>query len=344
MQAKFVLSRKKVFEQYDILKKLGVRISYSFKTNREVGKILEEMTDSEFSIHLFEETDTINDKRRIWFFSQAWNQEEIAGIIEKGVRKFVVDNEKDLQELLDFISKRKIKIDLGIRMKFQEHRITSGRYFVYGMYSEKVNEIIEEIKDNKFIDKIGVHIHRKSQNTSEWEIKAELKDSLAEGTLKRINFVNFGGGLPVIYKSYTSEVLPYIFAKIKEAGDWLKEKKIETYIEPGRFISGPAIRLVAEIIQVYDSNIIINASIYNCALDTMITHTKMLVENELPDDSEGQYYLIKGNSPTRDDIFRYKVRLKEPKVGDRIVFLNAGAYNYSTDFCGFRKLETEIAD
>lgn len=344
MQAKFVLSRKKVLEQYGILKKLGVKVSYSFKTNREIGKILEKMTDSEFSIHLFEEIGMINGRKRIWFFSQAWNQQEIAEIIEKGVRKFVIDNEKDLQELLKFISERKIKIDLGIRMKFQEHRISSGRYFVYGMYSEKVNEIIEKIKDNKFINRIGVHIHRKSQNTSEWEIGAELKDSLSEEALKRINFVNFGGGLPVIYKSYTSDVLPYIFAKIKEAAEWLKEKKIETYIEPGRFISGPAIRLVAEIIQIYENNIVINTSIYNCALDTMITHTKMLVENELSDDSEGQYYLVKGNSPTRDDIFRYKVKLKHPAVGDRIVFLNAGAYNYSTDFCGFKKLETEIAD
>ena len=70
----------------------------------------------------------------------------------------------------------------------------------------------------------------------------------------------------------------------------------------------------------------------------------MLVENELADDEKGEYYLIKGNSPTRDDIFRYKVKLKQPKVGDKIVFLNAGAYNYTTDFCGFRKLETEIGD
>jgi len=44
----------------------------------------------------------------------------------------------------------------------------------------------------------------------------------------------------------------------------------------------------------------------------------MLVEGEL--DGDGKFYLIKGNSPTRDDIFRYKVKLINPKVGDKIVF------------------------
>ncbi|MFH0831993.1 MAG: decarboxylase [archaeon] len=342
MAPHFVLSRNKAVEQYNLLKKLGLLVSYSFKTNREVGKVLEEMTDSDFSIHLFDEIKMINDKKRIWFFSQAWNKDEIEKIINEGVRNFVIDTEEDLQKLLDFISDRKIKINLALRMKFQEHRISSGKYFVYGMPSSKINEIVSILKDNKFIEKLGVHIHRKSQNTSEWGIKDELTDSLSQETLKRINFVNFGGGLPAEYKSYKLEVMPYIIEKIKEATEWLKTMGISSYIEPGRFIAAPAVKLETEIIQVNGNTIVVNASLYNCALDTLITETKMIVENELGDKEEGKDYLIKGNSPTRDDIFRYKVRLKEPKVGSKIVFLNAGAYNYTTDFCGFEKIETRM--
>lgn len=336
MKARFVLSKEEALKQYKTLKDLDIKVSYSFKTNREVGKVLEELTNSDFSLHLFDEIDMQNDKKRIWFFSQAWNENEVKKIIEKGVRNFVVDNEKDLDILLEVINELKIKINLLLRMKFQEHRIGTGKYFVYGMSSRKVNEIVLKIKDNTFIDRLGVHLHRKSQNTSEWEIKEELIDSLNEETLKRINIVNLGGGLPVKYRSYTLEILPYIFNKIKEARDWLKERNIDVYIEPGRFICGPAVKLEAEIIQIYDNNIIINTSLYNCALDTLITQTKLLVEGE----GEGEEYLIKGNSPTRDDIFRYRVKLKNPKIGDKIIFLNAGAYNYTTDFCSFKKLET----
>lgn len=336
MKARFILSKEEVLKQYNILKDLDIKVSYSFKTNREVGKVLEELTDSDFSLHLFDEIDMLNDKKRIWFFSQAWNKEEVKNIIEKNVRNFVIDNEKDLDILLEVINELKIKINLLLRMKFQEHRIGTGKYFVYGMSSRKVNEIVLRIKNNNFIDKLGVHLHRKSQNTSEWEIKEELIDSFNEETLKRINIINLGGGLPVRYRSYTLEILPYIFSKIKEARDWLKERNIDVYIEPGRFICGPAVKLKAEIIQIYDNNIIINTSLYNCALDTLITQTKLLVEGE----GEGEEYLIKGNSPTRDDIFRYRVKLKNPKIGDKIVFLNAGAYNYTTDFCSFKKIET----
>jgi ornithine decarboxylase len=177
------------------------------------------------------------------------------------------------------------------------------------MPSTKVNELILELKENKLLNKIGVHIHRKSQNTSEWEIANELKDSLTKESFEAIDFVNLGGGIPSIYRSSSEKVFPYIFEKLKETVEFLKEKNIQTIIEPGRFIAAPAVKLETEIIQKYEGNLIINTTIYNCALDNVLTETKMLVEGEIEENKE-EYcnYLIKGNSPTRDDIFRYKVK------------------------------------
>jgi len=345
MQAKFILSKRIVRNQVNLLTDLGLKVSYSYKTNKEIGNTIQEMVETQnvdFSIHTKEEIDMIKNKKKIWFFSQAESEEEIKEILQKGIRNFVIDNETDLQRLLNVLHGIEIKINLSLRMKFQEHRIGTGKYFVYGMSSKKINEIIQKIKNDKFINKLGVHIHRKSQNTSEWEIRQEIIDSLTKDSLERLNIVNLGGGLPVEYRSYTSKVLPYIFKKIKEAKDFLENYEIETFIEPGRFIAAPAIRLETEIIQVQGKNVIINTTIYNCALDTMIGGHKMLIENELL--KGGEEYLIKGNSPTRDDIFRYRVRLKNPKVGNKITFLNAGAYNYTTDFFGYKKLKTEVID
>jgi len=345
MQAKFILSKRIVRNQVNLLTDLGLKVSYSYKTNKEIGNTIQEMVETQnvdFSIHTKEEIDMIKNKKKIWFFSQAESEEEIKEILQKGIRNFVIDNETDLQRLLNVLHGIEIKINLSLRMKFQEHRIGTGKYFVYGMSSKKINEIIQKIKNDKFINKLGVHIHRKSQNTSEWEIRQEIIDSLTKDSLERLSIVNLGGGLPVEYRSYTSKVLPYIFKKIKEAKDFLENYEIETFIEPGRFIAAPAIRLETEIIQVQGKNVIINTTIYNCALDTMIGGHKMLIENELL--KGGEEYLIKGNSPTRDDIFRYRVRLKNPKVGNKITFLNAGAYNYTTDFFGYKKLKTEVID
>jgi ornithine decarboxylase len=345
MSARFILSKKVVKDQVKTLENLGLKVSYSYKTNKEVGFIIQELPetqDVDFSIHAREEIGMIKNKKKIWFFTQAESEDELEKILEREVRNFVVDNEIDLKRLLIVIEKKQRVINLSLRMRFQEHRIGTGKYFVYGMPSKKINEIIQEIKSNRFIDKLGVHIHRKSQNTSEWEIRQEIIDSLTEESLRRLDILNLGGGLPSEYRSYTSQVLPYIFKKIKEARDFLREYGIDTVIEPGRFIAAPAVKLETEIIQVQGKNLIINTTIYNCALDTLIGGHKMLIEEELSE--EGEEYLIKGNSPTRDDIFRYRVRLKNPRVGDKITFLNAGAYNYTTDFFGYKKLVTEVVD
>jgi ornithine decarboxylase len=347
-EAKFILSKKILKEQVKKLEELGLKISYSYKTNRIVGKVLQELKEDKniyFSIHAKEEIEEIEEKSKIWFFNQAESEEELNEILNKGVRNFVVDNEIDFEKLLKIIEKLGIKINLSLRMKFQEHRIGTGKYFVYGMPSAKINELILKIKNNKFIEKIGIHLHRKSQNTSEWEIIEELKDSWTEESLKRINFVNLGGGLPSLYANSNVNVFDYIFSKIKKTKEWLEEQRIETIIEPGRFLAAPCIKLIVEVIQKYDNNLIVNTSLYNCALDTLLTETKMLVENELSENEEGEYFLIKGNSPTRDDIFRYKVKLdKNIKVRDKITFLNAGAYNYATDFFGYKLLKTEVKE
>jgi ornithine decarboxylase len=342
MEAKFILSKKVLIEQVKKLIDLDLKVSYSFKTNRDVGKVLQEISDVDFSIHAREEIKDIEDKRKIWFFTQAEPEEELKEILASGIVNFVVDNEVDLERLLKVVD---VPISLSLRMKFREHRIGTGKYFVYGMPSVKVNEIIERISDNSFIEKLGVHIHRKTQNVSEWDIVSDLKDSLTEESLGEISFVNLGGGLPSVYRSSNVEVFEYIFRKLKEAKDWLAEKDIETWIEPGRFLAAPCVRLEVGIIQAYNNNLIINTTIYNCALDNVMTNTKMLIEGELGKDDGGKEFLIKGNSPTRDDIFRYRVKLAEKiGVGDKIVFLNAGAYNYTTDFFGYNKLKCEIRE
>jgi ornithine decarboxylase len=45
------------------------------------------------------------------------------------------------------------------------------------------------------------------------------------------------------------------------------------------------------------------------------------------------------------DLFRYRVYLKdEPKISDELVFINAGAYNFWSNFCDLEEIVTEIID
>lgn len=341
MEANFILSRSKVIEQYGKLKNLST-ISYSWKTNPIVGKILEKETDSLFSVHSLEDFSDISDKNRVWFFAQAWSVKEIEDLMESGIKNFVVDNEVDLIELINCLNDINIKINLLLRMRFKERRVQSGKYFVYGMDSKTIHLWILKLRNNRSIGMLGVHVHRKSQNISEWDVKEELLDSLSKDDLKCISVINIGGGLPIKYRNYTSEVTEYIFSRIIELKKWLEEMGIELIIEPGRFIAGPSVKLEAEIISIYDNNIVINCSVYQGNTDAIFNDPlKLLVENE---SDSGKEYIIKGKTPCSLDIFRYKVRLANPKVGDKIVFLNAGAYNFGTDFCSLKRLRTNIVD
>ena len=95
-----------------------------------------------------------------------------------------------------------------------------------------------------------------------------------------------------------------------------------------------------------ENNITINASVYNTDMDALIVPVKLLVKGELSKEEAQEKglkpFVIKGLTPCSMDLFRYRVYLDNPKIGDTITFINAGAYNFTSDFCDLEKLETEV--
>ncbi len=341
---RFLISRKKTIEQYNKLKSIADEVSYSVKTNVEIAKILEENTDSKFSVHFVNLLKKINDKSRATFLAQGWDESLIRTLASMGVKSFVVDNEEDLRTILNFIEENNTKINLMLRMRLKEHSIHTGKHYVFGMYSDEINKWIPKLRANKNINKLGIHFHRKTQNTNEWSLVDEISESLSEETMNSLDMINIGGGIPVRYKNYSLNLVNSIFKRIKEFRNFLHERSIKMIIEPGRFIAAPPVILETKIKQVIGKTIIVDCSIFNAAMDTFIADTRLLVEGELEDGSFENMYLIKGCTPDSRDILRYKVYLKNPKKGDFIRFINAGAYNFSTDFCLLEKPENKIID
>jgi len=332
-EAKFIISKSKVIEQYGKIKDICDIVSYSSKTNPVVSGILEENSDSMFSVHMVNGLKNIKDLSRVIFLTQGCDVNFIKELVSKGIKWFVVDNEKDLNEFVKYDGE---KINLFLRINLKENTLKTERYFVFGMSSDVVNNRLKELRDK--VNILGIHFHRKTQNIAEWNLIDEFSSRIKEENLKYINCVNIGGGLPSEYANTNVDVIDNILVKIKEFRDYLKSKNIKMIIEPGRFIAAPAGKLVTQIIRIYDNNIIVNASVYNSDLDSLIVPVKLLVEGE----GEGNPYVIKGITPCSMDLFRYKVYLKDVKEDDEIVFLNAGAYNFSSDFCDLEKLDVEI--
>jgi len=348
MKPKFILSKSKVLEQYKIARENSDLVSYSSKTNQDITKILEENTDAMFSVHFNNELKHVKDLSRVLFLAQGWNEGEIANLIAKNISWFAVDNESDLNILLKFLENYPQKINLFLRLKIRENSLRTEKYFVFGMKAEVVNKRIKELANHPKIEKLGLHFHRKTQNLSEWNYKDYLHQMIDDEVLKRIDYLNIGGGLPSEYANTNVDVLPSILKRIAELRNWLKEYDTKLILEPGRFIAAPAVKLVSQITGIYDNNIIVNASVYNSDLDAIIVPVKLLVEGELsPEEAkeqQAQAYVIKGITPCSLDLFRYRVYLKNPQVGDNLVFLNAGAYNFTTDFCDLEKIGVEVVE
>jgi len=332
--AGFVLYKDRVLDRYDKLKVLGVSVSYSWKTNPEVGKVLEQETDSFFSIHSLNELNHVIDTKRVWYFLLASSYDEIKTVLSKGVVNFVVNLEDDIERLLELSKKAEIIVNLLLRINIKELTIFTGRYYVFGIDSKRVQELIILLRTNQNIRKLGVHFHRKTQNVSEWNLKNDIQEFLEPAILKVIDIINIGGGIPGKYKNTNDRALDIVFRKIKELKEWSNK---EIIVEPGRYIASHAVDLESNIVAIQGNTIFVNCSVYNGALDTFVANVKLLVDGEL---TEGKKWVIKGCTPASEDILRYEVFLENPRVGDTIRFLNAGAYNYSTDFCSMEKLKT----
>ncbi len=333
MKPYFTLSKSIILEQYKIVEKLADIVSYSSKTNPKVTPILQENTSCLFSVHFKNELKHIKDKSRVLFLAQGLNEDLLD---ELDLDKFVVDNLTDLNTLLNHIKKHNKKITLLLRMKLKENTLKTEKYYVFGMESDIIKKQIEILKNNENIEKLGIHFHRKTQNMAEWNLKYELQNLFEEEFFNDIQIINIGGGLPSEYANTNVKVFHSIYKRIEELKSFLHQNNIQLMIEPGRFISAPAGKLHTTIQAIHDNTIIVNASVYNSDMDALIVPVKLLVEGE----GEGKPFIIKGITPCSLDLFRYKVYLKDPKVGDTITFLNAGAYNFTTDFCDLEEIQT----
>ncbi len=338
--AYFLLSKQKVLEQWNKLKDISDLISYSYKTNPVVGDVINELIpDALFSIHSFANIKML--PHEIIFFLQGHDENEIKFLLNKGITKFVVDNENDLLRLLHAIEKSKISIELFLRLKFKEHTIYTGKHFVYGFKWQDGFEWIDRLKNNDLIKSFGIHFHRKTQNVGEWDIEYELKELQEFDSWKYVKIINIGGGLPWKYINSQPD-LDEIIKKIIHLKEFLNSQNKRLMLEPGRFIAAPSVRLITKVKNVYDNTIIVDASIFNAYMDTFLLNLRLKVKDET---DNGIPYLIKGYSPDSLDIFRYRVYFDHKiNVDDEIVFLDAGAYNFYTEFGNLPKLEYKIVD
>ncbi len=338
----FIVSKKEIKRRIWDLKRRSDIVFYSHKTNPFIGKLITKMNDGIGlclnHINSLRDLDEDTLKKSLYYVHSE-SKEEIEKILDKGIKKFIVDNENDLKKV---ISVGDVE-DIYIRVKYREHTFYTGKYFVYGISWKKIEDIIKRYDlSNKY--NLGLHFHKRTQNIGEWYIFEDFFDMFSENFLKKydIRYVNIGGGIPWKYINSKPD-LKYIFYNIDIFRKKLNDLNIKLVMEPGRYIAAPSVRLKVKVINKYEKTLVVNASIYNAYMDTYLLHHRLPI---LEESQNGKYcYTIKGNTLDSLDIFRYSACFENDiEIGDTLTFLNVGAYNFHCNFSFLSPIPYVIVD
>lgn len=188
-------------------------------------------------------------------------------------------------------------------------------YSKLGVAIDCVTELPENIQ--------GVHFHTVFSNVDYLALEntvSLLEQKLGE-QLKQLKWLNLGGGY-LYHQIKDHQPLIDLVTKLRS------KYQLDVFIEPGKAIVNNAGYLVSSVIDSFVSD-----GKQVAVLDTSVNHHPEVFEYQkrlelVEADNQGEYVcLLVGSSCLAGDVFgEYQFKVA-PKVGDRLVFSNVGAYS-----------------
>ena len=226
---------------------------------------------------------------------------------------------------------------------------TGGPSSKHGIYFDQVDEA-KSIAQETGLRIVGVHAHIGSggHDIEPWLRIKDLTLAIAS-TFPDLQFVNFGGGLPVVYDEATQKPMP--------VGDWGKAlsesmvafskkmgREITLQIEPGRYIVAHSGTLLAEVQAVKSTPeyrfVIVNTGLNHNIRPSMYGsfHPIRFVRRNPSAVTDKHDYVVAGYLCESGDVFTVKddgLGILEPReflelhVGDLMVMGCVGAYSHA---------------
>jgi len=329
-----VCSKSVLKEQVKALEGMGLDVFYSVKTNPEPS-ILRELRELGIGFSAPSPKEFLSlvsmgvSPQRIYYYERALTKERAKWLVESGCKEFVVDSKRAFDNLIE-------EVGLGstvlVRMKAPPAGNSYSGVYVPGFDTGEAKKLLEECRARGI--KNGVLHHSSSQmdDPKIWRAKFEELSKIDA------DIIDIGGGIPI---DYDGQGQSRVLEEIKNGVKRLKAKKI--IAEPGRFIVGPACSLVARAELVDGHDVVVNCSVYDVHIDTIIAGLVLPCRN-LGKSKWKRTYRILGSSLCNLDVFNQRAELPDVSEGDVIVFDKAGAYNFSSDFSAGGRIKTYVID
>ncbi len=216
------------------------------------------------------------------------------------------------------------------------YKISTGhKLSKFGIPIEQLTQINELILRYK-IDINGLHIHTGSE-ISDTEVFIKMATILFDWAkdFPHVKFLDFGGGFKVAYKAGDKETnvneIGSHLEKLFEAFEKSTGRKLQMWIEPGKFLVSDAGSLLTKVNTVKKNPTItfvgVNTGLNHLIRPMMYDAYHEIVNVSNPEGNEHVYTIV-GNICETDTLGSDR-KLTEVREGDILVIKNAGAYGYS---------------
>ena len=278
---------------------------------------------------------------RIVFSGVGKTREEMALVLEGGIRQFNVESEPELRALSEVASRLgkvapiAIRVNPDVDAKTHEKIATGKSENKFGIPIAKARAVYAEAASLPGIDVVGIDVHIGSQLTDLEPFRAAyLKvaelcaDLRADG--HNIRRLDLGGGLGIPYtRSNEAPPLPMEYGQVIR--ETVGHLGCEIEIEPGRLISGNAGILVSSVIYLKEGEgrdfLILDAAMNDLVRPSMYgAHHDIIPVQEAEAASTAQPYDVVGPVCETGDTFAKARALPTLTDGDLVAFRSAGAY------------------
>ena len=265
----------------------------------------------------------------------------IADALEYGVRIFTAESMHQYHEIVRQVEEKDVQIGLL-------PRLSNGAQF--GMEQSCIEEIIRDRDKHPKVGVAGIHYFTGTQKKKFSMIEKELK--LLEDFIARLKseygfepeLLEYGPGLAVPY--FIGDDFENYYAVYEEMLSYISSAKYSyrVNLEMGRFFAascGEYVTSIADVKGTEEAPILIldggrnHISYYgqNMVMKTPVIRQEnpgeqeRLGEQENPGPAEGVPCDLYGSLCSFNDMIARAVMVSDPKIGDRLVFENIGAYS-----------------
>lgn len=279
------------------------------------------------------------DPRKIVFSGVGKTDEEIAAAIEAGILMINVESRPELHRINAVAGRMNRKAPVSLRVNpdldpgTHPHISTGHRDSKFGVPLSQVQEYYAEARGLSNLDLVGLSTHIGSQitETAPFNEAAEKVKGIITGLRSAglsLKYLDLGGGLGIPYQEEPPQPAEYAKVLLKP----IRDLGLKIITEPGRVLVGNAGIFVTRVLYVKETDVK-RFIVIDGAMNDLIRPVLYEAYHEIrPVDRRnlGQPIVADVVGPVCEsgDFFARERALPEPKEGDLLAVMSAGAYGF----------------